>query len=519
MTSCILTIIKNEHQYLDEWIKYHLNLGVSHIFIFEDIDSLSHKEITDKYSSFVTLNPISNLLKEHEIKLVNKLKETKATNPQFIYLEKAIWYIKNNFNYNWCFVIDVDEFITLENTTDKLINLLDIYKEYDAVLLQWECYGANGLINKPDYSEKGVLDIYTKPTTGYVPGKYPDSFSKKIIYNLNNYKRSFWNGVHQPADICNFCNTDLKRDRKYHCFKNIYIRHYVTKSWEEYVWKKKSRGYFMGFRRTFDAFFKINPELQFKEEELLSQIDDEVLVVLPYVRSGRQGNELRLALSAWRKFCKSKYHFVLIGDIEPDIQRDFNWVEFIPVPKVSKKADQYTPHLDIQHKMEIAYNLYKDKYPGFIWMVDDNYAIKPFYTYELKAIYMHSNSFSGEKNAPIFFWNHNKWKTKQLLVKEHLPGVNYTTHFPCYFDFTKLKDLWDKYNLREESYVVEDIYFNSYNHEIVAPASAVRLGIWNKQIFETEFEKAINNPEIKFVCNSVEGWSKELEEALWKIIV
>ena len=72
--------------------------------------------------------------------------------------------------------------------------------------------------------------------------------------------------------------------------------------------------------------------------------------------------------------------------------------------------------------------------------------------------------------------------------------------------------------MRNESYVVEDIYFNSFRHEEPILDSIIRLGIWNKEIFENEFQKAVNNPNIKFVCNSVEGWSKELEEALWKII-
>ena len=53
MTSCIFTVIKNEQEYLDEWIKYHLDLGVDHIFIFEDIDSESHKDITAKYDQNV----------------------------------------------------------------------------------------------------------------------------------------------------------------------------------------------------------------------------------------------------------------------------------------------------------------------------------------------------------------------------------------------------------------------------------------------------------------------------------
>ena len=70
----------------------------------------------------------------------------------------------------------------------------------------------------------------------------------------------------------------------------------------------------------------------------------------------------------------------------------------------------------------------------------------------------------------------------------------------------------------EESYEFDTIYFNSYVHEPPILDSTIRLGIWNRDIYEKEFDNAINNPNIKFVCNSVEGWSKELENALMKII-
>ena len=64
MNSCILTVIKNEHQYLDEWIKYHLELGINHIFILEDTDSVSHKEICYKYGDKVSLNSVLLVLDE-----------------------------------------------------------------------------------------------------------------------------------------------------------------------------------------------------------------------------------------------------------------------------------------------------------------------------------------------------------------------------------------------------------------------------------------------------------------------
>jgi len=68
MKNCVLTIIKNEHLYLDEWIKYHLDMGVDHIFIFEDIDSDSHKEIVNKYNEKVSLNKVSALLSNLALK-------------------------------------------------------------------------------------------------------------------------------------------------------------------------------------------------------------------------------------------------------------------------------------------------------------------------------------------------------------------------------------------------------------------------------------------------------------------
>jgi hypothetical protein len=70
----------------------------------------------------------------------------------------------------------------------------------------------------------------------------------------------------------------------------------------------------------------------------------------------------------------------------------------------------------------------------------------------------------------------------------------------------------------EESYVFDDVYFNYFKHEEPILDSEIRLGIWNREIFERDFQNAVNNPNIKFMCNSVDGWSKELEEAIQKIV-
>lgn len=255
-----------------------------------------------------------------------------------------------------------------------------------------------------------------------------------------------------------------------------------------------------------------------KNKLLTQSKEDGYLVILPYYQDRAQGDEIRIALKSWRKFCKSKYKFVVIGQFNNDIEQEFDWVKFIPTKRVNVSNLQYIPHLDVQYKMEVVYNLFHDKYKGFIYTADDSYAIKSFSIEELKVIHFHSISFMGNEKAPTSFWVHDKWKTRQLLDKENLLHINYTTHFPRYYEFDRLHDLWDKYNMRKESYVLEDIYFNSYIHEHPTLDSTIRLGIWNKDIYEREFDNAINNPNIKFICNSVEGWSKELEESLKKVV-
>ena len=245
---------------------------------------------------------------------------------------------------------------------------------------------------------------------------------------------------------------------------------------------------------------------------------NKTLVVLPYKDNGAQGNEIRLTLNAWRKFCTFDYHFIVIGTFNSSLPSEFPWVEFIQSTPIAKVPDQYNQHLDVQYCMEQVVNKYKDEFDGFIWIADDNYAIKPFTLEDIKTIHYHSENFNGEKDKPTNYWTHDKWKTRQLLDLLKLPHRNYTTHYPCYFEFDKLKEIWDKFDMRHYSFVLEDIYFNYFSHPVPILDCNIRLGIWDKYIYERCFQNAVKNPNIKFMCNSVKGWSKELEDDLWKII-
>lgn len=515
--SCILTVIKDEQEYLDEWIKYHLDLGVDHIFIFEDVDSTSHIEICDKYKRRVTLNSVLSILNKEDRDKALELNLTKKWNAQHLYFKNGLKYIKERFKnvYDWCFIIDVDEFITFEKEDTKLTDIFNLFDEYDAFIMQWKCYGANGYVNKPDYSVKGVVDTYTSEITGKISDT-SDSFIK-TCHNLKRYKDEFFHNQHLQSSKSNWCNTDFKKDIR-PCYKHIYLKHFITKSWEEYVWKMKERGFIWGGRRDYDFFFKANQDMENKKEKLINEVKQEQLVVLTYKQSGSQGNEIRISLKGWRKFCTFNYCFIVIGTFTDGLKNEFPWVEFIECPQIEKVDGQYNQHLDVQHCMEIVKKKYNKTYDGFIWIADDNYAIKPFKLEDITTVHNHSSKITGNEKSPKNYWNYDKWKTGQMLLKANLPIVNYTTHYPCYFEFSKLEEIWDKFNMRNESYVLEDVYFNYFKHEDPILDSKIRLGIWSKEIYERDFQKSIENPNIKFMCNSVEGWCKELENDLEKIV-
>lgn len=267
--SCIITLVKNEHLYLKEWIEYHLNLGVEHIFVFEDIDSDSHKDITNLFGDKVTLNNIYSILNEANGRKALDLKKTKKRNVQHTYLKSALNYVKSLNKFEWCFVIDADEFLTLEKENDTLDDIFSLYDKYDAFIMLWQCYGANGFLKKPDYKDKGVVETYTQASTQKID---EPQYRVKTCYRLTKYESDFYYNAHLPSSVCNWCNTNHKKNELTATHSKIYIRHYITKSLEEYVWKRKTRGYLWGKTRLFDTFFVFNPEFLPIKKQLIKNV-------------------------------------------------------------------------------------------------------------------------------------------------------------------------------------------------------------------------------------------------------
>lgn len=282
MNVCILTIIKNEQEYIKDFVKYHLNMGIDHIFFIEDYGSMSHLSQINSFSdNNVTSLSIDNIIKEeNKEELNNRLKNN--TSYQGFVLKNGLDFIKENTNYDWCFIIDIDEYITIpKNNELNLKEILNIFSDYEALVLSWMNFGASGNVYKPNYNEKTIPEIYTENISFQKCDRAGGNL--KTVYNLKKCNDKTFSTQHVPRFSSKWCDTNFIKNKNKTVYDKLYLRHYITKSWEEYVWKISVRGMFHKNHRNYDTFFELNENMKDKKEELMNMIDN---IIAKYNKKG-----------------------------------------------------------------------------------------------------------------------------------------------------------------------------------------------------------------------------------------
>ena len=245
MRTCICVIIKDEHRYLEEWINHHLNLGIDEIFLFEDYNSISHKDIIEQYGDKVHLQSIDYVIKN----IVDKSMLKYGNQDKLFH-----WFPLNyGKEFDWVLFNDVDEFLILKH---PLHELLAEYDDKPAILLKWKFYGANGHIKK----KRGkVMDRFTT----FITSTFDYGWTHKSFLNCKNYT-SWEQHVHKVEGGVFPIND-------YGDYK-AWLNHYFTKSWEEWKEKILIRGDAAPGHRKIHEFFVLNPDLEHMKEKLLSEI-------------------------------------------------------------------------------------------------------------------------------------------------------------------------------------------------------------------------------------------------------
>ena len=223
----VTAIIKNEGRYIDEWIKYHLLVGVQHFYLYNNESEDNICEVLEPYIK----NGVVDL-----IDFPGRLKQL----PSY---HDAIKNFRNECRY--MAIIDADEFIrpidhnkNILQVIDEIMQQVKNSKHVAGIYVTWLMFGSSGYVQRP--ISGGVLSNFLY--------RNPDKINELIGKVIINPRRVFMFGnPHFPLFFNKiFCIIDEsgRKQNDHYVYKipqKICINHYYTKSREEYQ-EKISRG-------------------------------------------------------------------------------------------------------------------------------------------------------------------------------------------------------------------------------------------------------------------------------------
>jgi len=245
MNVALCCIGRLENQYAEEFVKYYKDLGFNKIFIYDN----NHDG--EEYFEDV----LSEYVKTNFVEIINF---RNIENAQLIAYNDC--YNKHGDEYDWIAFFDFDEFLTLiEN--DDISSYLSSFENVDVVKVNWMVFTDNNIIIN---DKKPVLDRFITPMEykKCVNYNFPENFHVKSIIR-GGIKNFNWVGnPHVPGMELNYVDTtgnksDSSPFQEYN-YTKAFLKHFTTKTIDEFYNKKRIRGQADRHYQTFINFFDIN---------------------------------------------------------------------------------------------------------------------------------------------------------------------------------------------------------------------------------------------------------------------
>lgn len=131
----IVAIIKNEGQYIEEWVRYHIIAGVQRFYLYDNDSSDNTKIILKKYidAGYVNLIPFPGIAMQ--------LSAYNDAIDKFRYKTK------------YMAIIDADEFLyscnRSMNVRETVDSIFSSYPQAGGIAVNWRMFGSSGLVKKP----------------------------------------------------------------------------------------------------------------------------------------------------------------------------------------------------------------------------------------------------------------------------------------------------------------------------------------------------------------------------------
>lgn len=232
----LCSIAKKENKYIKEFVQFYKKLNFNKIILYDNNNIIEPR--------------LENIIKKYvQNKFVKIINYRGIDRPQAKAYNEC--YKKYNKYYDWIAFYDIDEFLYIINYTNiNQFLLLNKFKKCQSIIINWKYYGDN---NKIFYENKSLNERFT----------FPFFFKKKKVKKSQIFYYSagksivrgklnlIWGLFPHYFKNTNNCRPNGEILENYFSppqFSEAYIKHYVTKSTEEFIERLK-RG---------DVFLKID---------------------------------------------------------------------------------------------------------------------------------------------------------------------------------------------------------------------------------------------------------------------
>ena len=261
MKNAVVSIQRLEGKYLQEWVEHYLSLGFDLVIICDNNQLSDNEDITEILSEYI---------KDKKVIIEDYRNRVKAQMQSYCDM-----YIKYGDRYNLLYV-DIDEFLVLEKHKSISEFLTSIPDDWQCVVFNWMTMTDSGLIYA-DYSVP-VQERFTIPNPNAMSQyNFVDDCHVKSLVRSGLDRMQFTGNPHIPSTPLTVYNA-LGQRCDQSPFQGVnhkvaYIKHYTTKSLEEYCCHKLVRGTgdrdYNTFLQTYgNRYFKINNWTKEKQEYL-----------------------------------------------------------------------------------------------------------------------------------------------------------------------------------------------------------------------------------------------------------
>lgn len=172
--------------------------------------------------------------------------------------------------------------------------------------------------------------------------------------------------------------------------------------------------------------------------------------VFPYWHGGASGDEIRFSIRSIETFYDGKAKVTIVGDRPP-------WFQGHVISQ--RRIGRHTPNRafrDMLAKMwTIATHAEIDS--DFVWMMDDIYFLKPV-TFDDLATPRAEPWRESTKNS----WQNRKTNTMRALQQVGHTTHDYATHLPHHAEKQKLREIFERFALAQNTMLWEVLYGNVY---------------------------------------------------------